>query len=65
MNDNDVCREILTQAAEAVGGEEALAKLLRRDLEDVQAWLRGTKMAPMNVYFEACLLLTERLKRGA
>jgi hypothetical protein len=61
MNDNGVFREILTRTAEAVGGEQALAKLLRRDLEDVEAWLHGTRSAPMDVYFDACLLL-HRLK---
>lgn len=57
MNDDGVCLEILTRAVEAVGGEHALAKLLRRDLKDVKAWLHGTRIVPMNVYFEACLLI--------
>lgn len=60
MNDDDVCQEIFARAAEAVGGEEALARYLRRDLADVQAWLHGTQNAPMSVYFEACLLLLRR-----
>ena len=60
MNYIDVCQQILAQAAEALDGEEALAKYLRRDLADVQAWLQGTRKAPMSVYFEACLLLLAR-----
>ena len=60
MNYIDVCQQILARAAEALDGEEALAKYLRRDLADVQAWLQGTRKAPMSVYFEACLLLLPR-----
>lgn len=59
MNDADVCREILTTAVERVGGVDSLAKILRRNQEEVQAWLDGTQSAPMNVYFEACLLLSQ------
>ena len=49
MNHDDVSQQILAQAAEALDGEEALAKYLRRDLADVQAWLQGTRKAPMSV----------------
>jgi hypothetical protein len=63
MNDDRVCQEVLTRAVEAVGGIQALAKLLRRNLEDVEAWLHGTRMAPMKVYFVACLLLSHRRSR--
>jgi hypothetical protein len=58
MKHNGVCRETLSIALEAVGGKEALARLLRRDVEEVEAWLLGTRSAPMNAYFEACLLLS-------
>ena len=59
MNDKSVCREILTTAVESVGGVDKLAKLLRRNQEEVQSWLDGAQSAPMSVYFEACLLLSQ------
>jgi len=60
MNEQRVCREILTRAAEAVGGEAALAEILERDLDDVHAWLHEARIIPMEVYFEACLLVSDK-----
>lgn len=62
MNDNALCRDVLIKAAEAIGGGQALAKLLRRDLKDLEEWLDGKQMVPMDVYLEACRLLSDRLK---
>ena len=58
MNDQRVSQEILTKAADAVGGEEALAKALERSREEVREWLSGARPIPMNVYLEACRLLS-------
>lgn len=62
MKSDAICREILTTTAGAVGGVEALATLLQREPKDVEAWVQGMRLAPMNVYFGACLLLLHRPK---
>lgn len=59
MNDQRVCKDVLTKAARAVGGEEALAKALARNLEDVQEWLGGKRLIPIDVYLEACRVLLD------
>lgn len=53
-----ICREIITRAADAVGGEDALARLLNQDPEDVKAWAKGERLAPLSVYLKALDVLT-------
>jgi hypothetical protein len=53
-----ICREIITRAADAVGGEDALARLLSQDPEDVRAWAKGTRLAPLSVYLKALDILS-------
>lgn len=53
-----ICREIIARAADAVGGEDALARLLSQDLEDVRAWAKGTRLAPLSIYLKALDLLS-------
>ena len=53
-----ICREIITRAAEAVGGEDALARLLSQDPQDVSAWAKGTRFAPLSVYLRALDILS-------
>jgi hypothetical protein len=60
LTDHHLYCEIMRRAAAAVGGEEALAQRLRRDLEDVRAWLAGSRLAPFGVYVEALELLWQR-----
>jgi len=59
MSHSRLCSEIITRAARAVGGEEALARLLQVDAQDVKAWARGTGEAPLGVYIKALDLLAE------
>jgi hypothetical protein len=59
MYNQRVSKDILTKAAEAVGGDEALAKTLGRNLEDVQEWLSGKRLIPIDVYLEACRVLLD------
>ena len=53
-----ICKEIITRAAQAVGGEDALARLLSENPQDVRAWANGTRLAPLSVYLKALDLLT-------
>ena len=57
MGHSRVCSEIITRAARAVGGEEALARALEEDPRDVKAWAQGTREAPLGVYIKALDLL--------
>jgi hypothetical protein len=57
MTDHHLYSEIMRRAAEAIGGEEALARRLRRTPAEVRAWLDGTQLAPFGVYVEALELL--------
>jgi hypothetical protein len=59
MSHSRVCSEIITRAARAVGGEEALARVLKQDAQDVKAWARGTREAPLGVYIKALDLLSD------
>jgi hypothetical protein len=59
MSHSRVCSEIITRAARAVGGEEALARVLEQDPQDVKAWARGTREAPLGVYIKALDLLSD------
>jgi hypothetical protein len=60
MDHQRVSRDVLRRAAEAVGGEEALAKALGCTLNDRRAWLHDEADVPLNVYLEACRLLSEK-----
>ena len=53
-----ICREIITRAADAVGGEDELARLLSKDVEDERAWANGTRLAPLSVYLKALDILS-------
>ena len=59
MSHSRVCSEIITRAARAVGGEEALARALKEDARDVKAWAQGAREAPLGVYIKALDLLFE------
>jgi len=59
MSHSRLCSEIITRAARAVGGEEALARLLQADAQEVKAWARGTREAPLGVYLKALDLLSD------
>jgi len=59
MSHSRLCSEIITRAARAVGGEEALARLLQADAQEVKAWARGTREAPLGVYIKALDLLAD------
>lgn len=50
MSHSRLCSEIITRTARAVGGEEALARVLKEDPQDVKAWARGTREAPERLY---------------
>jgi hypothetical protein len=43
----------LRRAAEALAGEERLAKALGVSIEKLQSWLRGDEVPPMRVFGEA------------
>jgi hypothetical protein len=60
MQGDRISREVLKRATEIVGGEEALAKLLKKDIQDVHDWLQAKRQVPLNVYLEACRLLGDR-----
>lgn len=62
MEQQRICREILTDAAEAVGGKEVLAKILGQDINVIDEWLNAKRPIPMKDFFEACLILVERHK---
>jgi hypothetical protein len=53
-----ICKEIIARAADAVGGEDALARLLNEDAEDVRAWTKGARLAPLSVYLKALDVLS-------
>jgi hypothetical protein len=59
MSHSRVCSEIIMRAARAVGGEEALARVLQEDTQDVRAWAQGTREAPLGVYLKALDLLSD------
>jgi hypothetical protein len=56
----------LHKAAEAVGGQKKLARLLRVPLIDLEKWIAGKDEPPMAVFLKAVdLVLDETNPRGA
>jgi hypothetical protein len=64
MSHSRLCSEIITRTARAVGGEEALARVLKEDPQDVKAWARGTREAPLSVYIKALDLLAKAARNN-
>lgn len=60
MDHQRVSRDILRRAAEVAGGEESLAKALGCALNDLREWLHTEREMPLNVYLEACRLLSDK-----
>jgi hypothetical protein len=58
-----ICSEIITRAAQAAGGDDALAQLLGENAQDVRAWAQGTRLAPLGVYLKALDLLSSNRQR--
>ena len=60
--DDPIPREVLSRAAELLGGHERLAERLHVELGDLLSWIAGEARPPAQVVF-AALNIVEREKK--